>query len=75
MRYRRVVVAGGTYFFTVNIDDRKGTLLVDHVDILRDVVKRVKLRHSFEIDAMVVLPDHLHAIWTLPEGDINYAKR
>jgi len=73
MRYRRVVVAGGSYFFTVNVAERQGSLLVDYVDVLRDVVGAVKSRHPFEIDAMVVLPDHLHALWTLPVGDADYA--
>ena len=69
MRYRRADVAGGTYFFTVNLAERKRTLLVDHVDVLRAVMKKVKATHPFHIDAMVILPDHLHALWTLPEGD------
>jgi len=75
MRYRRADVAGGTYSFTVNLAERKRTLLVNHVDVLRTVVKTVKARHPFQIDAMVVLPDHLHALWTLPEGDGDYPTR
>jgi putative transposase len=67
MRYRRANVAGGTYFFTFNLVERKRTLLVDHVDILREVIRKVKAQHPFDIDAMVILPDHLLAIWTLPE--------
>ncbi len=58
MRYRRADVAGGTYFFTVNLAERKRTLLVDHVDLLRAVVQKVKAAHPFHIDAMVILPDH-----------------
>ena len=75
MRYRRANVAGGTYFFTVNLAERKRTLLVEHVDVLRTVIQKVKARHPFHIDAMVVLPDHLHALWTLPEGDCDYPTR
>ncbi|MCI5120689.1 MAG: transposase [Candidatus Electrothrix sp. AUS4] len=75
MQYRRVYVPGGTYFFTVNLADRSRTLLVDHIDDLRNAVQEVLTSHSFRIDAMVVLPDHLHAIWTLPEGDANYPMR
>ncbi|MEH6576303.1 MAG: transposase [Amphritea sp.] len=75
MHYRRSDTAGGTYFFTVNLCDRNQSLLVDHVDFLRLSIARVKVRHPFIIDAMVVLPDHLHAIWTLPECDSDYAKR
>lgn len=71
MRYRRVDVAGGTYFFTVNLAERKRTLLVDYVDVLRSVIREVKAKHPFPIDAMVILPDHLHAVWTLPVGDAD----
>ncbi|MDU9050015.1 MAG: hypothetical protein Q3M30_14295 [Candidatus Electrothrix sp. Rat3] len=59
----------GTYFFTVNLAEQKRTLLVDHIDDLRNAVRKVLTDHPFRIDAMVVLPDHLHAVWTLPEGD------
>ncbi len=75
MRYRRAEVAGGTYFFTVNLAERKRTLLVDHVDWLREVLRDVKRRHPFHIDAMVILPDHLHALWTLPVDDCDYPTR
>lgn len=75
MRYRRADVAGGTYFFTVNLAERKRTLLVDHIDILRSVMEKVKKAHPFRIEAMVILPDHLHAIWTLPDGDVDYPLR
>lgn len=72
MRYRRANVAGGTYFFTVNLAERKRTLLVDYVDLLRTVLREVKTRHPFHIEAMVILPDHLHALWTLPVADADY---
>ena len=75
MQYRRVYVPGGTYFFTVNLADRSRTLLVDHIDDLRNAVQEVLTSHPFRIDAMVVLPDHLHAIWTLPEDDADYPMR
>ncbi|HCD06594.1 MULTISPECIES: transposase [unclassified Methylophaga] len=75
MRYRRTEVAGATYFFTVNLLNRRQTLLTDHIDTLRACIKTVKKRHPFHIDAMVILPDHLHAIWTLPPGDADFAKR
>ena len=75
MRYRRAKVPGGTYFFTVNLAERKRTLLVDHINDLRNAVRKVLTDHPFRIDAMVVLPDHLHAVWTLPEGDADYSKR
>ncbi|WP_341503441.1 hypothetical protein [Gallaecimonas sp. GXIMD4217] len=66
MRYRRSRLAGGTFFFTVNLADRSQTLLGDHIKALRSAFARVKRRHPFHVDAMVVLPDHLHAVWTLP---------
>ncbi len=75
MRYRRAKVPGATYFFTVNLAERQRTLLVDHVDLLRAVFQHVKTVHPFHIDAMVILPDHLHALWTLPEGDADYPVR
>ena len=75
MRYRRAEVAGGTYFFTVNLAERKQTLLLDYVDVLRSVIREVKAKHPFHIDAMVILPDHLHAVWTLPVGDADYPIR
>jgi len=75
MRYRRADVMSGTYFFTVNLAERGGRLLVDHVDVLRASVKNVKQRHPFHIDAFVVMPDHLHAVWTLPLGDADFANR
>lgn len=73
--YRRNWVPGGTYFFTVALLERKRDLLVAEIDLLRDSVRRVKRLYPFEIDAWVVLPDHLHSIWTLPPNDADYAKR
>ncbi len=75
MRYRRADVAGGTFFFTVNLAERSADLLVRHVDVLRTTVRRVRHAHPFEIVAMVVLPDHLHAVWALPGGDRDYPMR
>lgn len=75
MRYRRARLAGGSYFFTVNLSDRRRHLLVESVDLLRAAIRDVKRRHPFHIDAMVILPDHLHAIWTLPPGDSDFPTR
>jgi putative transposase len=75
MHYRRSLVAGGTWFFTVNLADRRHDYLIRHIDVLRQAVRLTRSRHPFEIIAMVVLPDHLHAIWTLPPGDANYPLR
>ena len=73
--YRRNRVAGGTYFFTVTLRDRKSTLLVDHIGLLREAVKRTKFANPFTIDAWVVLPEHMHTIWTLPPNDTDYSGR
>ena len=75
MRYRRANLPGASYFFTVNLAERKSRLLVKHVDVLRESVRRVKTAHPFVIDAMVIMPDHLHALWTLPEGDSDFSTR
>ncbi|WP_026016727.1 REP-associated tyrosine transposase [Catenovulum agarivorans] len=75
MRYRRMYVEGGSYFFTVNLQDKKSQLLVEHVDLLREAVRRVKQQRPFTIDAWVVLPNHIHAVWTLPVGDCDYSGR
>jgi len=75
MRYRRAKLPGATYFFTVNLAERKSRLLVDYVGLLKDSIRYVKSNHPFEIDAMVIMPDHLHAIWTLPEGDNDFSTR
>ena len=74
-QYIRAAVPGATYFFTVNLHDRRTRWLVDHIDLLRDCVARTKAQHPFRIDAMVVLPEHLHAMWTLPDGDADFSKR
>ena len=71
--YRRNVVPGGSYFFTVNLAERKSRLLTDHVDCLRAAFRYARARHSFTIEEIVVLPDHLHAVWLLPEGYAEYA--
>ena len=75
MRYRRATTSGASWFFTVNLADRKQDLLVRHIDLLREVIRHIKQQHPFEIIAMVVMPDHLHAIWQLPPGDSNYPMR
>ncbi|MFT4276951.1 MAG: transposase [Rhodopseudomonas sp.] len=73
--YRRAFVPGGCWFFTVALLERRNTLLVDHITALRDAVARTRERFPFEIDAVVVLPDHLHAVWTLPPGDADFSTR
>jgi putative transposase len=68
-------VAGGTYFFTVTLIDRRSDLLIQHIEVLRESLKKVQQHHPFEIVAWVVLPDHLHAVWTLPSDDSDYSGR
>jgi REP element-mobilizing transposase RayT len=62
--YRRHRVPGGTFFFTVNLLDRRSDLLVTRIDALRDAVRKVRGRTPFHIEAWVVLPDHMHRVWT-----------
>ncbi|UQY34196.1 transposase [Pseudomonas fulva] len=73
--YRRAQVLGATYFFTVNLRDRTSNLLTREIDLLRETVRATRARHPFHIDAWVVLPDHMHCLWTLPPGDANFARR
>jgi putative transposase len=73
--YRRNFICGGSFFFTANLAERRLRLLVDYIDLLRQAFRHVRRRHPFDIEAIVVLPDHLHAIWTLPEGDADFALR
>jgi len=73
--YRRNRVEGGCYFFTVNLHDRQSDLLVAEIEALRSAVRTARARYPFHIDAWVVLPDHMHCLWTLPPGDFNFPSR
>jgi putative transposase len=73
--YRRNFIPGGSYFFTVNLADRRSGLLTEQIDLLRNAFRYAKERHPFSIEASVVLPDHLHAVWTLPDHDADFAVR
>jgi putative transposase len=73
--YRRNFIAGGSFFFTVNLAERRLRLLTGHIDELRKAFRETRRRHPFTIDAIVVLPDHLHTVWTMPEGDADFATR
>ena len=76
MDYRRAWHQGGTYFFTVNLLQRKNNrLLVEHIQTLRHVVAQVKKTYPFIIHAWVVLPEHLHCVIELPEGDADFKTR
>lgn len=74
-RYRRLHVPGGTYFFTVNPANRRDDLLVTNIAALRAAYALVLGTMPVETHAIVVLPDHLHAIWTMPEGDSDFPTR
>ncbi|MGV8893080.1 MAG: REP-associated tyrosine transposase [Burkholderiaceae bacterium] len=73
--YRRNSVPGGMYFFTIAIANRHIDLLVKHADILKQAIHAEKQKNPFSVIALVILPDHLHAIWRLPEGDCDYSNR
>ncbi len=74
--YRRYRVPGGTYFFTL-VTFRRQRILTDSTarTCLRDAIQHVRAKHPFEIPAFVLLPEHLHAIWTLPRADDDYSTR
>jgi len=74
-RYIRAIVPGGTFFFTVTLLERRRSLVIEHIDALRTAFATARIRLPFSIDAMVVLPDHLHCLWTLPEGDADFSRR
>src|SRR6266566_3758979 len=73
--YRRAFVPGGCWFFTVNLLDRGSSLLTDEIDVLRDATQWTRQRYPFQIGAFVVLPNHLHAVWTLPPDDADFSIR
>jgi putative transposase len=75
VRYRRNFLPGGTYFFTVTLSYRRSTLLVDHIGELRNAFRIARRARPFAIDAIVVLPDHLHAVFTLPPDDADFSGR
>lgn len=74
-RYRRSLVGGGTFFFTVALADRNSMLLVEKIERLRASYGRVQREHPFETVAICVLPDHLHAVWRLPADDADFSLR
>jgi REP element-mobilizing transposase RayT len=75
VRYRRNFVPGGTFFFTVTVADRRSSVLVDHIVALRAAFRVTRSERPFAIDAIVVLPDHLHTIMTLPPDDSDFSGR
>lgn len=76
MQYHRARIKGGTYFFTVVTHNRRRFLCQpENVELLRAALREVKATHPFKIEAIVVLPDHLHCLWALPENDDDYSTR
>ena len=74
--YRRTRMPGATWFFTVGLTERRGNgLLVERLEALRSAFRSVREKHPFHMDAVVILPDHLHCVWSLPDGDADYSTR
>ena len=74
--YRRVKIEGGTYFFTQVTYERQPWLCTEIArTLLRSAFIKVRKKYPFEIDAIVLLPEHIHCIWTLPPNDSDYATR
>jgi REP-associated tyrosine transposase len=74
-QYRRAKISGSAFFFTVVLADRSSHLLVDQIDRLRQAYRVVQERRPFKTIAISILPDHVHAIWALPEGDTDFSTR
>jgi putative transposase len=74
-RYRRVKIEGGVSFFTLALADRRSDLLVRQIERLRHAYAGVERRLPFTTVAICFLPDHIHALWQLPDGDADYAAR
>jgi len=74
VEYCRLYEMGATYFFTVVTENRQ-PILIEHIDRLRAAFRLCLSRYPFEIEAIVVLPDHVHTLWKLPEGDAEFSKR
>ncbi len=74
--YRRAHIPGGTFFFTIKTENNAPIFAEQHnVILLGQIIRETKERWPFEVNAMVLLPDHLHAIWSLPPGDDDYPAR
>lgn len=73
--YIRNQIAGASYFFTITLADRRSSMLTDHIHLLRNAYQRANTLHSFKTVAIYILPDHLHAVWQMPEDDGDYALR
>jgi putative transposase len=74
-RYRRANIEGGSYFFTVTLADRSSDLLTRHIEIFRGAYAASHALYPFTTVAICILPEHLHAVWTLPPADANFSLR
>jgi len=75
VHYRRNFLPGGTFFFTVTLADRRSSVLVEHIDLLRRAFRKTRRERPFSVDAVAVLPDHLHIVMTLPLDDADFPGR
>lgn len=75
VHYRRNFLPGGTFFITATLANRSSNALTDHIACLRASVMQTRSQHPYVIDAIVVLPDHLHMMMTLPDGDGDFSVR
>ena len=76
MQYRRAKSPGSTYFLTLVTHNRRTFLCEpENIELLRDSFKRVMGKHPFKIDAIAILPNHLHCLWKLPPGDADFSTR
>src|SRR3990167_8352992 len=76
VKYRRNYHQGGAcYFFTVALRNRSANYLTTHINLLRNAMRSTMQEYPYEIKATVILPDHLHTVWQLPEHDHNYSLR
>ncbi len=73
--YRRNHHTSGIYFFTVTLNNRQSTLLIDQINILQKAIQITKFVKPYKTIATVILPDHIHALWQLPDGDTDYSGR
>jgi putative transposase len=71
-QYRRAKTEGSVFFFTVVLAERPSNLLFEEIERLRQSYRVVQQRRPFETIAVCVLPDHVHALWALPEGDADF---
>src|ERR1700732_2233943 len=74
-QYRRAKIEGSVFFFTVVLAERPSNLLFEKIDRFRRIYRTIQQRRPFETIAICVLPDHLHALWALPEGDADFSTR